>query len=784
MLIRPMHSLLMFAFNSAKRWLVALAIGLLFFSSCSPTRFLDNDETMLSRVSLMSLDKRVKPDDYRGYIRQEANARWFNLVKVPLGIYSLSRADTAKRGGRLWKRLGEAPVVYDSALTNQSATALRAALRTHGYLQAEVTTRETTLKRRTRVLYQMNPGPRWTIDSIVCESEDTAMLRLLQTLIASGTLKKGSPLDVAELSSERDRIVSTLQNRGYYALNKDYILFTADTLLGEKSALLHVAMNRPVGETSMQAYRTHTIRRVDIYERSLKVDDLDTITFNDLTLHYQRRPWLRRQVYNNHVPLRHAKLFSERDVQDTYAGLGGLQAVAYTMVHVSPASQEQADTLRPQLDAQILINPASRYSISAEADGTNTNGDLGAALSLTFSNKNTFHGGEVLSFKVRGAYEAIKGLEGYNDQQNYTEYSAEATLRFPTFKFPFLPRKINRELKAISELGLMYNTQDRPEFHRRILTARWGYNWSHHSDQRWQHTLDVLNINYVFLPWISETFRTEYLEGTNARSSILRNTYENLLIMRIGYGFVFYSRRNATGMSMPTGNGWQIRFNAETAGNFLYLASHLGAFEKDASGQYQALGIPFSQYAKFDFDYSKLFSIDDNNSLALHARFGIAIPYGNSLVVPYEKRYFAGGANNVRGWSVRELGPGGYYTSDGKVNFVNQTGNLQMLLSVEYRTKLFWKFGGAAFIDAGNIWNTRNYADIPNSQFKFENAIKQIAVAYGVGLRFNMDYFILRLDAGMKAINPAVPEGKDHYPIAHPKLSRDFALHFAVGLPF
>lgn len=740
---------------------------------------------MLARVTLKSTDKKVESDEYRGYVRQEANARWFNLVKVPLGIYSLSRADSTKRGGRLWKRLGEPPVVYDSLLTAQSTTALQAALRTRGYLDAKVSAQETTKKRRTQVDYLLQPGDLWTVDSIVYESDDTTMLRLLHELAPSTILHKGMPLDIAQLSMERDRIITTLQNRGYYALNKEHIAFTADTLPNRRTARLHLRLARPKEATGKLAYRQHTIRNVDIYEGFADDENADTISFNGMCIHYPERLWLRRQVYNNHTALRRGKLFAERDVQDTYAGLNALHSVGYTTVRLHPVTDEKADTLLPQLDAQIIVNPADRYTICAEADGTNTNGDFGAALSLTFVNRNTFHGGEMFSFKLRGAYEAIKGLEGYGDQ-NYIEYSAETRLRMPTFKFPFLPRRLNQALKAVSELGLMYNSQDRPEFHRRILTARWAYNWSHHNNPKWQHNLDVLNLNYVFLPWISETFRTEYLEGTNARSSILRNSYENLLIMRIGYGFVFNSRgiQTAGGSSTTSGRGWQLRFNAETAGNLLYAASRLGAFKKDGSGQYEALGIPFSQYGKIDIDYAAAIAIDDNNSLALHALFGLAIPYGNSLVVPYEKRYFAGGANGVRGWSVRELGPGAYHTADGKVNFINQTGNLQLLLSLEYRTKLFWKFNGAAFIDAGNIWNTRSYSDIPDSQFKFGKFWKQIAVAYGIGLRFNMDYFILRFDAGMKAINPAVPSGRGHYPIADPKFSRDFTLHFAVGLPF
>lgn len=179
-----------------------------------------------------------------------------------------------------------------------------------------------------------------------------------------------------------------------------------------------------------------------------------------------------------------------------------------------------------------------------------------------------------------------------------------------------------------------------------------------------------------------------------------------------------------------------------------------------------------------------MFNIDKNNQFVLHADFGIAWPYGNSTVLPFEKRYFSGGANSVRGWSVRELGPGKFRGKDGRIDFINQTGDMKLDMNAEYRTHLFWKFYGAAFVDAGNIWTLRNYAEQPGGQFKWNEFYKQIAVAYGLGIRLNFDYFILRFDAGMKAINPVYDNSHEHYSIFHPDLSRDFTFHFAVGLPF
>ena len=286
------------------------------------------------------------------------------------------------------------------------------------------------------------------------------------------------------------------------------------------------------------------------------------------------------------------------------------------------------------------------------------------------------------------------------------------------------------------------------------------------------------------MPWISETFTKEYLEGDDPRYAVLRYTYENLFIMKFGYGFTYNSLKKKSAITLNRTNGYQIKANIETAGNLLYAIAKAARQPANADGSRSLIGIPFSQYLKFDFDFSKSLMLGTAQSLAFHAAFGIAYPYGNSSIVPYEKRYFAGGANSVRGWSVRGLGPGSYKGRDGNIDFINQTGNIKLDLSIEFRSPLIWKLEGAAFVDAGNIWNIKDYADQPGGMFRWKEFYRQIAVSYGVGLRLNFNFFILRLDGGMKAIDPTAASGPQHYVIAHPNFKRDFALHFAVGLPF
>ena len=389
---------------------------------------------------------------------------------------------------------------------------------------------------------------------------------------------------------------------------------------------------------------------------------------------------------------------------------------------------------------------------------------------MTYENRNLFRGSETFSIQLRGAFEAITGLEGYQNQ-DYMEYSVEAKLGFPRFVAPFMSKNFRRRSAATSELSLSYDMQNRPEFHRRVFSTAWRYRWSNASRQI-NYKLDLLDLDYVYMPWISAKFKNDYLDSVSNRNAILRYNYEDLFIMKVGFGLTYNDGRHA----------W--RANVETAGNLLNGVSEILGRGRNDRDQYTLFNIAFAQYVKGDFDYTRIVSLAERQSLVFHAGLGIAYPYGNSRILPFEKRYFSGGANSVRGWSVRSLGPGSFKGNKGAIDFINQTGDMKIDLNLEYRTYLFWKFDGALFVDAGNIWTLRNYEDQPGGQFRFDEFYKQIAMAYGLGFRLNFGYFALRFDMGMKAVNPAYETEKEHWAIFHPNLHRDFSFHFAVGLPF
>ena len=729
--------------------LVICAVIIFICTSCSTTKFVPDGKYLLTDVKIETDNKNVNTSQMEQYINQKANTKWFSLFAVPLGTYNLSGRDSTKWINRILKRLGEEPVLFDTLKAEMSRKNLGTVMQNMGYLHADVSLKTIANDKKIKVIYTLHTGKPYFIGNIEYDIYDKNIAQILDMKNENNRgLKKGMIFSINNLENERKRITNILSDSGYYKFNKDYIIYEADSTRANDSIDIKLKLMkfRADSKSPEKDHNRYYINKVNFTSA-----DGDKIK-------------LRRSVLSDNMAIKEGAPFCEHDLQTTYNNFARLQAVKYTNIRF----EELPDTSLLNCNIQLSTNKPN--TISFQPEGTNTAGDLGAAASLTYENRNLFHGSEMLSIQLRAAFEAITGLEGYQ-AEDYEEYNIEGRLMFPRFIAPFLSENFRRNSNAHSELTVSYNLQNRPEFHRRVFTAAWKYLWNA-PKQNSTYRFDLIDLNYVYMPWISEKFKEDYLDDDSNRNAILRYNYEDLFIMKMGFGMTYNNGVHA------------IKANIETSGNLLSLLSGVSKFDKNSQGQYTLFNIAFAQYVKADFDYTRLFTFDWRNSLALHFGFGIAYPYGNSKILPFEKRYFSGGANSVRGWNVRELGPGEFKGTDGRIDFINQTGDMKLDFNLEYRTALFWKFNGAFFIDAGNIWTLRSYADQPGGQFKFDEFYKQIAVSYGLGIRLNLDYFILRLDMGVKAINPAYTTAKEHYPIISPNFKRDFSLHFAVGLPF
>lgn len=701
---------------------------LLLITACSTGKYVQEGEYILDKVAVVSDQSDYNASPLSQYVRQKEKPKLFSLFRNPFS---------------------RKPVIYDTLQARLSCQDLMTAMQNEGYMNAGVSLYTETKGKKLKATYLLHPGQPFLIGKVNYDIQDEGILQLLHLdQPANQQIKPGMRFTVETLDNERKRIAGLLSDNGYFRFNKDFIHFAADTIMGRKDIALTLQLRKyKPNNNSPEVDHTRYLIRDVLFQSN----DSDRIH-------------LRKQVLLNATAIKEGRPYDASALQRTYNNFARLQAVKYTNIKFA----EVPDT--NLLDCHIQISTNKPSTISFQPEGTNTAGDLGAAASITYTNRNLFHGSEQLSIEFRGAYEAITGLEGYQDQ-NYTEFSVETKLVFPRFLAPFLSKSFRRRQTASSEWAVSWDFQNRPEFHRRVFSSAWRYRWSepkHHLNYRF----DLLDLNYVYMPWISSTFKRDYLDNAENRNAILRYNYEDIFIMKTGFTVSYTDGVDA------------VRANFESAGNLLNGVSKGFGFKTNSQGQHTLFNIAYAQYVKFDFDYTHLFQFDKRNALALHAGLGVAYPYGNSTVLPFEKRYFSGGANSVRGWSVRELGPGKFKGTDGRIDFINQTGDVKLDLNAEYRSSLFWKLQGALFIDAGNIWTLRNYAEQPGGQFKFTEFYKQIAASYGMGLRLNFDYFILRFDVGMKAINPAYESEKEHWSIIHPKLSRDFDFHFAVGLPF
>lgn len=761
---------------------ICIILTIILFNGCSVSKFIPEDHYLLNDVKISSDNKDIKPSEMNSYVRQKPNAKWFSLVKLPMYIYGASGLDSTKWINKVLRRVGDAPRIYNPKLTEETRIQMLNAVQNKGYLGANVSVSESIDGNKIVASYIIKSGKPYTISHVDYDIEDYNIRNLLYNDSLSLTLKGGIRFNVERLEKERNRITQFLQDRGFYKFNKDYITFQADTISGTYEVYLTMKISpyKQTRDSEPSLHRQYKIRSVnylmDIDNQISNVQelDLDSIKNGNINIIYNDEPFLRPGVVASHNRIVPGSLYSNKDVLSTYSSLSKLGILRYSNIRF----REEAIGDSLYLDAFVSLSKNKNKVLSFQIDGTNSAGDLGAAASVTYNHRNLFKGSENFMIKLRGAYEAVSGLEGYANS-NYTEYGVETSLDFPEFMFPFLSQDFKRRINAKSEVSVKYNWQIRPEFERTLASAAWSYKWS--GRRRTSHRFDVLDINYIYMPYRSKTF-IEYLNYMDNVNPLLRHSYEDLFIVRMGYSYTYHSAGASTQQTVKR-SSYSIRFNIEESGNLIYGFSKLLRKHPSDGESYKIGNIGYAQYIKTDIDFAKNIIIDDRNALVFHIGTGVAIPYGNSKTLPFEKLYFSGGANSVRGWSVRSLGPGSYRSNTGTLDYVNHTGDIKLDLNLEYRTHLFWKLNGAAYVDAGNVWTLNKRDSQAAGQFALKSFYKEIAVSYGLGVRFDLDFLILRFDSGMKAINP-METGKGRYPIISPDFSRDFTFHFAVGYPF
>ena len=713
---------------------------------------------VLSVMALLSSCSSTKHVPLANYLRQNANHRVMGGLKLQLAFYNLSGKNPDNWFNKWIQRVGTPPVIYDSTLTVASANQLHLALNNRGYMNNVVNYRVNTdsSKRKARVAFDITLGEPYRIRSISYDIPDEDLSEIILGDSAHFTVHNGDLLDFNKLEEWRQSITNHLRNNGYFAFNKEYITFTADTAANSREVDLTLNTRAPYRNERMPYYTGH---------QPFFVRNVTYVTNYD--------PELMHDGYAECNYIEPGGLYNTEAINRTYKSLGRLNTLKQIMIDIKPVGEVDGKLM---VDAFVLLQPEKSQTVSVSLEGTNSDGDIGFGVGLDYEHRNIFKGAEVLSAKTKVSYESISGNVGGLINDNYSEYSTELGLTFPKFMFPFLKRSFKRKIQASTAFTVNFDYQARLEYTRVIAGGGLRYQWTERS-RRLSHTLTLFDLSVISVPNYDEEWRQ------SITNPLVGYSYDDHMILRMGYNFY---RTNKAEVSVQQMGRFQrdvftIRANVETAGNLLHAISHISGQEPDENGSYKALGIRYSQYVKTDADYAFTHYLDRRQSVAFHVGAGVAVPYGNSDALPFEKRFYSGGANSVRGWGVRTLGPGSYNEESSVYNFFDQCGDIRFDVNLEYRAKLFWVVELGLFIDAGNIWTIKEYENQEGGVFKFNKFYEQIALAYGAGIRLDFKYFLVRADMGMKAHDPA--SGKEHWPLFHPNFKNDSEFHFSVGYP-
>lgn len=739
----------------------------LLLSSCSLTRYVPENQTLLNRNKIKIDNPEVEVDDLSSYVLQSPNNYFWSIARIKLALYSSSKPDTTKWRNRWLRKVGEPPVIYDPKLTESSVENLTKAMHNKGYWNAQVDVNTKTKRRKTNVFYSILTNEPYVINDYSIYISDSLANSYVKE-DDKNAIQPGELFDIDLLNAERERITRILRRRGYYNFQKEWVGFLADTTLGDNRVGVIMALQPQYTIDSVKEviFRRKTVEDIVIYcysGRNSQMPEADTVFMDGVTIIYDSpRHAFRANMLAEKISVRPRSLYNERSVQRTYENLSSLYAVQY----VSVSFEDVADSL---LRCVIYISQEKRHGYTIELEGTNSDGNIGIGANIDYVNKNIFHGAETFKIGAHGSYEMM-GKVG-SILHAFT-LGGSTSLSIPSVWLP-ASRDFRRHSGGTTDFSISYDYQHRPQYTRNIANASMRYAWRY---RRANYTFDLLDISYIYLPWLDEAFKEKYL----GPSSTIRFSYEDHLIMRMGFGISYSNKRSESRVS----DYYVIRGSVRTAGNFLYGMSKLFHQKPSEDGGYKIFNTRYSQYAKAEFDFVYNHPFSDRNSLVFHTSLGVVVPYGNATIVPYEERFIIGGANSVRGWGVSSgLGPGSYKNQFSKIDYMNQSGDIKLVLNLEARLKLFWKLHAAVFVDAGNIWTIRDYPEQPGGQFLWNEFYKQLACSYGLGLRLDFSFFVLRVDMGVKLFDPSYATQRERWR-TNLKFRDDVAFNFAVGYPF
>ena len=718
-------------------------IALIATFSCSTTRVLQDGDYRLARNKVyITNDNEFSPNTLEPYLKQKPNPAILLGWNPFLYVYNWSNGN-GKAWDKLVQSIGVEPVVYDSDMVEASVANMMDRLTYLGYYGSTIESKVDVKKKNVSVTYNVTLGKRLPIKDIeiILPTEGTFADDFLADTAAM-TIKVGDYLSEDILEKETVRASAALRNMGYYEFSKNNFFFEADTLTDPGSAILKMTIN---GYT-----------RNETPERDRPINKF---TFNEVSISYPQTLKIREKILKELNTIRPGETYSTNVVNNTYSRLSSLRMFSSVNIGMTPVDSNQIDC-----HINLSQSKLQGFKVNLEAS-TNSTGLFGISPQLSYYHKNIFHGGEWLNLGFMGNFQFK-----FKDAVRSNEFGVSAGLSFP--RFLGLPYRHFKGAIPRTDINISYNYQNRPEYTRNIISTSYGYNGN--VNNRIFYQVYPVQLNIVRLFDLDEGF---YMDLAN--DPFLKNAYQNHFDLGSG-GTIYYTTDPET---IPKSTYFYTRLQLDIAGNL--LSAFKGVMKKDENGAGMIWNTPYSQFVRAEATVGKtwIWGRNSGQSLATRLVAGAGHAYGNSNALPFEKHFYAGGANSLRGWQARTVGPG---TSPRDTSFVipNQTGDMRLEANIEYRFDIVWKLEGAVFADAGNVW-TLKMKDVETedgSMFRWNTLGESIAANWGLGIRLNLDFLLLRVDAGFKVHDPARTNkwvGPDQW------FKRNgYALHFGVGYPF
>lgn len=730
-----------------KRWnciFVFLAAALLW--ACSTTRSLRDGEYLLRKNTVQVDQRGFDAASLAAYVTQKPNSYILGFFNPFLSVYNWGGHGETWLG-RFFQKIGVAPVVYDASKVDEAIESMQNHLRYIGYYGSQVESRVQVKGRKVYVNYYVALGKRFEISSIDYEIPSYGTFRQdFDRDLRNTTIATGQFLSESSLEKEAERSASYFRTRGYYGFTKNYYAFEADTLASDGKARLKVFIrdyalgDPPESGTEHRKY-----------------------SLGEVTISHPERLKIRPSVLEGLNTLRPGMPYNERDVNDTYTRLSSVGMLSGVNVTMTPVSEDK-------VDCNIGLRNSRLQGIKANLEASvNSTGLFGISPQLSYYHRNLFHGGELLNIGLKGNFQFMPGS---GNAAYSTEVSATSTLRFPMFlglpnrlfKGPYVPR---------TDLSASFNYQDRPEFKRTVIATSLAYSGRIGPRIYYQFTPFRANIARLF------SYDLDFILKLAETNPFLLMAYDDHFDLGMS-GSLYYTTDAST---IPMTPYHYFRLGVDVSGNALSLFN--GLMPQNESGSHTIWETPYAQYVRVEAHAGKVFRFgrEDRHALALHFTGGIGHAYGNASALPVERYFYGGGSNSMRGWQARSIGPG---NEEPNTIFAipTQVGEMKLEANVEYRFPLFWKLEGALFADIGNIWDVDNGDEYDfGGFFDWKTLPESFGLDWGLGIRVNLDFLLVRLDGGLRLHDPARAAG-DRWVAPGEWFKGNYAIHFGVGYPF